>query len=104
MTYQSHYLKIRYGQIHIIFSGPKNAPPIILLHALAISSWSWIYNIKMLNKYYRTFVIEIIDDPGRIVLTDIEVFPNSGKELAELYKAIMYTLNIQKAHLIDASK
>lgn len=104
VPYENCYTKTRYGQVHIIINGPENAPPIILLHALAISSWSRIYNIKMLIKYYRTYAIDTISDAGRSVLTDIEVFPNNVKELAELYKEIMDTLNIQKVHFIGASQ
>ena len=104
VSYINRYIKTRYGRVHIIICGPDDKPPILLLHASAMSSWSWIYNIKMLNKHYRTYAIDTIGDAGRSVLADIEVFPNSGKELAELYKEIMDTLNIQKAHFIGASQ
>jgi len=104
VPYESRYIKTKYGKVFVIISGPEDAPPILLLHASAMASWSWLYNIKGLNKYYRTYSIDTIGDAGRSVLDDIEKYPKDGKTLVELYKEIMDTLGVQKACFMGASQ
>ena len=104
VPYESRYINTQYGKVFVIISGAEDSPPIFLLHASAMSSWSWLYNIGGLNKYYRTYAIDTIGDAGRSVLDDIEKYPNDGKALAELYKEIMDTLGVRKACFIGASQ
>lgn len=104
VPYESRYINTKYGKVFVVISGPADAPPILLLHASAMGSWSWLYNIKGLNKYYRTYAIDTIGDAGRSVLADIEKFPNDGKSLAEFYSEIMDTLGVQKACFMGASQ
>ena len=104
VPYNIRYITCGYGKVHVIISGPEDAPPLLLLHASAMASWSWLYNIKGLNKYYRTYAIDTIGDAGRSILEDMENFPNDGKALAELYEEIMDRLAIQKACFIGASQ
>lgn len=104
VPYESRYINTRYGKVFVIISGPEDAPPILLLHASAMASWSWLYNIKGLNKYYRTYAIDTIGDAGRSVLDDIEKYPNDGKSLVELYTELMDNLGIQEACFIGASQ
>jgi pimeloyl-ACP methyl ester carboxylesterase len=104
VPYESRYINTNYGKVFVIISGAEDAPPIFLLHASAMGSWSWLYNIEGLNKYYRTYAIDTIGDAGKSVLDDIEKYPNDGQSLAELYKEIMDTLGVQKACFIGASQ
>ena len=104
VPYESRYINTQYGKVYVIISGAEDAPPILLLHASAMASWSWLYNIEGMNKYYRTYAIDTIGDAGRSVLDDIEKYPNDGKSLSELYTEIMDTLGVQKACFIGASQ
>ncbi|MBN2410763.1 alpha/beta fold hydrolase [candidate division KSB1 bacterium] len=104
VPYESRYIDTQYGKVFVIVSGPEDAPPVFLLHASAMGSWSWLYNIKGLNKYYRTYAVDTIGDAGKSVLKDIDTFPNDGKALTELYTEIMDTLCVQKACFIGASQ
>lgn len=104
VPYDSRYINTRYGKVFVIISGPEDAPPVFLLHASAMGSWSWLYNIEGMNKYYRTYAIDTIGDAGRSVLDDMKKYPNNGKSLAELYSEIMDSLGVQKAYFIGASQ
>jgi pimeloyl-ACP methyl ester carboxylesterase len=104
VPYESRFLDTRYGKVHVIVSGPEDAPPVLLLHASALAGWSWLYNIRGLNGHYRTYAIDTIGDAGRSVLGDIREYPNDGKSLAELYSEIMDTLGVPKACFIGASQ
>ena len=104
IPYETRYIKSSYGKIHVIISGPETAPSLLLLHASAMASWSWLYNIGGLNRYYRTYAVDTIGDAGRSVLDDITRFPGDGEALAKLYTEIMDTLGVQKACFIGASQ
>jgi len=104
VPYETRYISTQYGKVFVIISGPEEAPPLFLLHASAMGSWSWLYNIEGLNKYYRTYAVDTIGDAGRSTLTDIEKYPQDGKTLADLYIEIMDTLGVQKACFMGASQ
>ena len=104
VPYESQYIDTKYGKVHVIISGPEDGPPILLLHASAMSSWSWLYNIKELNSKYRTYAIDTIGDAGKSVLSNIEVYPADGPSLAALYEEIMDSLDVASAYFIGASQ
>jgi len=105
VTYESRHIKTSYGRVYVIVSGPEAAaPPLLLLHASAMASWSWLYNIEGLNRYYGTYAVDTIGDAGRSVLDNITRYPGDGEALAELYVEIMDNPGIQKACLIGASQ
>ncbi len=104
VPYESRYLNTPFGKVHIIISGPETGSPVLLLHASAMASWSWLYNIRGLNGYYRTYAIDTIGDAGKSMLADIRHFPNDGRALATFYAEIMDSLGINSATLIGASQ
>lgn len=104
LPYQSRYIDTKYGKVFVVMSGPEDAPPVVLLHASAMASWSWLYNVAGLNQYYRTFAIDMIGDAGRSKLRDINQYPKDGEELASLFSEIMDSLKIERAHFIGASQ
>jgi pimeloyl-ACP methyl ester carboxylesterase/TM2 domain-containing membrane protein YozV len=58
-----------HGRTFVRISGPKNAPPLVLMHGANATSLSWIPNIKQLSESYRTFAVDNIYDFGRSVFT-----------------------------------
>jgi len=102
--YEAFFIDTEYGKVHVIASGPKEAPPIILLHASSMAGWSWLYNVDELNKNYRTYAIDTIGDVNRSKLKDINKIPDTGEKLAELYEDIMDSLQVEKAVFIGGSQ
>lgn len=58
-----------YGKTFVRISGPKEAPPLVLLHGMNVNSLMWIPNIKDLSKDYRTYAVDNIYDFGLSVYT-----------------------------------
>jgi pimeloyl-ACP methyl ester carboxylesterase len=58
-----------YGQTFVRISGPKDAPPIVLLPGGGTSSLMWKNNIVALSENYRTYALDDIYDWGRSVYT-----------------------------------
>ncbi len=65
VPYEDLYVPTRLGSTHIIVSGSKDAPPIILIHAFYASAASWFQNVKSLSQRYRVYAIDVIGDPNK---------------------------------------
>jgi pimeloyl-ACP methyl ester carboxylesterase len=104
VPYESIYLDTAYGKVHVIASGPQDAPPALLLHASGLSAWSWLYNVEDLNQHYRTYAIDTIGDAGKSALSDLENFPQDGPALADLYTDISNQLGAEHAYVVGASQ
>jgi len=104
VPYESVFLETTYGQVHVIISGPEEAPPVLLLHASGVSAWSWLYNIEALSQHYRTYAIDTIGDAGKSRLRDIKNYPQTGQELARLYTEIADQLGVERASVVGASQ
>jgi pimeloyl-ACP methyl ester carboxylesterase len=104
VPYESRYLQTQYGKVFVIICGAQDAPPVFLLHASAMASWSWLYNIEGLAQYYRIYAIDTIGDAGRSILNDISVYPADGQSLTDLYCNLMDSLGVHKVYFIGASQ
>ncbi|MBU5439561.1 alpha/beta hydrolase [Tissierella sp. MSJ-40] len=59
------YTDTRYGKTHIIASGEKSAPPLILLHGTGMNSIMWIGEVREYSKSYRVYAVDIPGEPGK---------------------------------------
>ena len=104
VPYESHYLATSYGQVHVIVSGPEDAPPMLLLHASGVPAWSWMYNVEELSQRYHTYAIDLIGDAGRSEYESLDNRMRDGQDEAELYAEIADQLGIARAHVVGASE
>ena len=65
VPYQERKVSTRFGETHVIVSGPENAQPIVLLHALLASATSWYRNVEALSKSYRVYVVDVIGEGNK---------------------------------------
>lgn len=104
VPYEDLYVDTLYGKVHVIASGAEDAPPMLLLHASVVSSWSWKDNVGELSQYYRTYAVDLIGDVGKSELDSLEHVMENGKDQAVLYTEIMDGLGIEKAYVVGASE
>jgi pimeloyl-ACP methyl ester carboxylesterase len=104
VPYDDLFVDTQYGKVHVIASGSGDAPPILLLHASAVSSWSWKYNVGNLNQHYRTYAIDLIGDAGKSEYTSLEKIMKDGRDQAKLYTEISDKLGVEKAYVVGASE
>lgn len=90
----------RFGSTHIIVSGPKNAPPLVLLPGMASSSTSWLPNIAALARSHRTYALDTIADVGKSKATDP---PKDRSESARWLVRVFDELDIGKTDVVGAS-
>lgn len=104
VPYESIFLDTTYGKVHTIVGGSENAPPALLLHASGLSAWSWLYNVRELNKHYRTYAVDTIGDAGKSALSDLDNFPKDGQALCAFYLEIADKLGIDSTYVVGASQ
>jgi pimeloyl-ACP methyl ester carboxylesterase len=103
VQYESTYVKTSYGRVHVVVSGPATAPPVLLLHAAAMSAWSWVDNVAILARSLRVYAIDNIGEAGRSVLDDVDHFPDDDRALADHYTEILDRLAVEEAFVVGAS-
>jgi pimeloyl-ACP methyl ester carboxylesterase len=57
------------GQTFVRISGPKDAPPLVLLPGSVFNSLMWMPNITALSREFRTYAVDNIYDSGRSIYT-----------------------------------
>jgi pimeloyl-ACP methyl ester carboxylesterase len=103
VPYEELYLDTQYGVIHVIASGPEDAPPMMLLHASGVAAWSWKFNVEKLSQSYRTYAIDTLGDVGKSEYADLKNILKDGEDQAYLYAEIADQLGIEKAVVVGAS-
>jgi pimeloyl-ACP methyl ester carboxylesterase len=53
-----------FGSTFVRASGPKNAPPLVLLHGITATSMMWAPNVGAWSQDYRVYAVDIINDYG----------------------------------------
>jgi len=101
--YATTYVETSFGKVYVIISGPEEAPPILLLNAGQMAAWSWVTNVGALNEHYRTYAVGTIGEVSRSVLSDINHYPQNGKEWSDLLVEITDALGIEKTLVVGAS-
>jgi pimeloyl-ACP methyl ester carboxylesterase len=55
----------RFGTTHVIASGSKGSPSLLVLHATGTSSTMWFPNIGALSSACRVYAVDVIGEPGK---------------------------------------
>lgn len=97
---KTFYVPTRFGQTHIIASGPKDAPPLVLLHGALFSSTMWHPNIADWSSKYRTYAIDIIGDKNKSIPADL---CGTRTGYADWLLDVFENLGIEKSHIIGLS-
>src|SRR5918995_2225305 len=57
----------RYGRTHLLASGPKDAPTLVLLHMFFTSLTQWAANVADLSRDYRVYAIDVMGQPSKSI-------------------------------------
>jgi len=67
VSYDSIDVKTSYGSTHINASGPVDGNPLVLLHAVSLSSTAWFANMAELSANHRVYALDGIGDAGKSI-------------------------------------
>lgn len=57
-------LPTRHGDTFVVASGPKDAPPVVLLHGSASNSAMWLGDAAPWAQRFRLYAVDVIGEPG----------------------------------------
>jgi pimeloyl-ACP methyl ester carboxylesterase len=65
VPYEEVDIPSRFGMTHVVACGPKDAPPLVLLHGYMATSTMWSPNVADFSKDYRVYAIDVMGQPGK---------------------------------------
>jgi pimeloyl-ACP methyl ester carboxylesterase len=90
----------RFGCTHLVVCGPKDAPPLVLLHCFDTSLTVWAYNIADLSRDYRVYALDMMGQPSKSI-PDQPI--RNREEMAEWLTGVLDALKIRQTDLIGYS-
>jgi pimeloyl-ACP methyl ester carboxylesterase len=90
----------RFGTTHVVASGPKDAPPLVLLHGYWATSTMWSPNIADFSKDYRVYAIDVMGQPSKSIPD--EPIRNAADYVAWL-TAVLDELHLDRISLVGMS-
>lgn len=100
VPHASRMVPTRYGDTHVIECGPRDAPPVVLLHGAAVSSTSWAANVQPLAARHRVLAVDRIGDVGRSVVRRL---PSGADGYALWLVEVLDALAVGRAHVVGLS-
>lgn len=100
VPYESLFIPTRFGVTHVIASGPKDAPPLVLLHAATASATQWFPDAGNLSRSYRIYALDTIGDAG---MSKVDRPPQNRSDYALWLSDVLDGINIEKADLVGSS-
>jgi len=67
VPYEEMDIPTQFGMTHVVVSGPKDAPPLVLLHGYWATSTMWAPNIADFSKDYRVYAVDVMGQPSKSI-------------------------------------
>jgi pimeloyl-ACP methyl ester carboxylesterase len=100
VPYEELTISTSFGETHVIASGPQDAPPIVLLHALLATAMSWYRNVETLSQSYRVYAVDIVGEGNK----SCPVKPiTSLDDFLQWFTELIDGLGIQTLYLVGNS-
>jgi pimeloyl-ACP methyl ester carboxylesterase len=67
VPYEEMNISTRFGTTHVVVSGPKDAPPLVLLHGYMATSTMWSPNIADFSRDYCVYAVDVMGQPSKSI-------------------------------------
>ncbi|MGH1436706.1 MAG: alpha/beta fold hydrolase [Lewinella sp.] len=99
--YQSTSIETSFGDTHIVFLGPSDKPPLVLLHEAQSNAALMIEAFKGLLQDFRVYAIDIL---GETNLSAPFSLPKTDESYAQWMFELLTRLNIEEGTLVGLEK
>lgn len=100
IAYELIAVPTRHGETHMVAAGPKDAPPVILLHGMEGNAVSWRHQLTGLAADFRLYALDIIGSAGKSAPTRLS---HDGHEYGEWLADVLTALRLDQASLVGIS-
>jgi pimeloyl-ACP methyl ester carboxylesterase len=90
----------RFGETHVIASGPRNASSLVLLPGNFDCSLSWFHSVQSLSAAHRVYALDTIGDVGKSEACQL---PKNREDYANWLADVLDSLHIASADLMGIS-
>lgn len=94
------HLDTRYGSTFVVACGPKDAPPVILLHGSWMNSAMWVGAATQYATHHRVYAVDMPGEPGR---SDERQLSLATDDYAQWLHDVFDALKIPRARLVSIS-
>ncbi len=102
VPYEESEIPGRFGTTHVVVTGPKNAPPLVLLHGYMMTSNMWSPNVADFSRKYRVYAIDVMGQPGKSIPDPAEPIRDTADFVAWLSETLD-GLNLDRVFLVGMS-
>jgi pimeloyl-ACP methyl ester carboxylesterase len=67
VPYEEMDIPGRFGLTHVVACGPRDAPPLVLLHGYWATLTMWTPNVADFSESYRVYAVDVMGQPGRSI-------------------------------------
>jgi pimeloyl-ACP methyl ester carboxylesterase len=67
VPYEEMQIPSRFGRTHVVASGPKGAPPLVLVHGYMATLVMWVPNVAAFSQHYRVYAVDVMGQPGKSI-------------------------------------
>jgi pimeloyl-ACP methyl ester carboxylesterase len=103
VSYEEFFISTRFGETHVIASGPKDAAPLALLHPAGGGGVIWVRNVGPLSQHYRTYAIDTIGETNKSILTHRISIRHQRQEFADWMADLFDGLKVEQADIVGNS-
>ncbi len=100
VPYEEFYIPTRFGDTHVIASGPKDAAPLVLFHPAGCGAIIWYRNVGPFSQHYRVYAVDVMGEANKSLPTRRI---NSRQELADWIEDLFNGLQIRSADFVGNS-
>ena len=102
VPYEEIEIPSRFGTTHVLVTGPEDAPPLVLLHGMAMTLTMWSPNIADFSKDYRVYAIDVMTQPGKSIPNPDEPIRDAADFVGWLGETLD-RLNLDRISLVGMS-
>jgi pimeloyl-ACP methyl ester carboxylesterase len=100
VPYEPMNIPGRYGRTHLVATGPKDGPTLVLLHMFFASLTQWAANVADLSRDYRVYAIDVMGQPSKSI-PDQPL--NSREDCVAWLSEVLDALEIERTDMVGAS-
>ena len=100
VPYDEFDIPSRFGSTHVTACGPRDAPPLVLLHGYMATSLMWGPNVADFSRHFRVYAIDVMGQPGKTIPRDPI---RSAADYVTWLNTTLYSLRLDRFSLAGQS-
>lgn len=94
------WVDTREGTTFVVACGPRDAPPLVLLHGALTNSAIWMFDAELWSQSFRVYAVDVIGEPG---LSTAKQLPLEGGRYATWLDDVLAGLDLESAAFVGVS-